>query len=77
MHDHDANKVQLPDYALVECPTISNHDMIYSRVVAYIHKSVVYKLRNDQMSKEYSSVWAKISLPGQKQILVSYLQRVA
>ena len=75
MDGHDENEVQLPEYSLVKCPTISNPSLAYSRVVVYIHNSVVFKLRNDLMSSEYSSVWVQIGLPGKKQILVCHTYR--
>ena len=49
--------------------------MGYSRVVVYVHNSVVYKLRDDLMSKNYSSIWIQIGLPGKKQILVCHTYR--
>ena len=75
MHDHDENDIQLSDYSLVKCPTILNASLKYSRVVVYIQNSMVYKLRNDLMSSEYSSIWVQVGLPGQKQILVCHTYR--
>ena len=57
------------------CPTISNVDFGYSRVVAYVHQSTVFKVRYDLMCNEYSSIWVQIGLPGKKQILVCQTYR--
>ena len=69
------NDVQLPEYSLIKCPTILNPRFGYSRVVVYIHQSMVFKLRNDLMSDEYSSIWLQMGLPGKKQILVCHTYR--
>ena len=53
---HDSNLVQLEDYTLHTCDTISNPNLLTSRVVVYTHRSLVVKLRPDLMSNIYSSV---------------------
>ena len=50
--NHDVSAVQLSDYSLLKCPTIFNADLGYSRVVVYVHKSTVYKVRDDLMSND-------------------------
>ena len=46
---HDQNLVHLEDYILHTCPTITNPNLLTSRVVVYTHKSLVVKLRPDLM----------------------------
>ena len=66
----------MPDYSLIKCPTILNDWFGYSRVVVvYVHESVVFKVRNDLMSNEYSAIWIQIGLPGRKRILVCHTYR--
>jgi hypothetical protein len=72
---HDIQDVQIPNYNLHTCPTLSNPDLGYSRVVVYIHNSIVCKPRPDLMNNDYSSVWMQVGLPRQKQILVCQTYR--
>ena len=44
--DHDLALVQLTDYDLHLSPTSTNPELNISRVVAYIHKSLVVRRRN-------------------------------
>ena len=74
-YGHDIEEVQLSEYSFHVCPTISNKNLGYSRVVVYVHNSVVYKIREDLMSNNYSSIWVQIGLPGKKQILVCHTYR--
>ena len=48
---HDLSNVQLPEYTLHTCPTISNPDLGVSRVVVYTHQSLVVKFRPDLMDQ--------------------------
>ena len=73
--DHDLQDVQITDYNLHTCPTLSNPDLGYSRIVVYTHKSLVCKLRPDLMSNDYSSIWMQVGLPRHKQILVCQTYR--
>ena len=45
----DKQLSHLKDYTLHTCPTISNPNILTSRVVVYTHKSLVVKLRPDLM----------------------------
>ena len=72
---HDLQDVQIPDYNLHTCPTLSNPDLGYSRIVVYTHKSIVCKLRPDLMDDSYSSIWMQVGLPRHKQILVCQTYR--
>ena len=72
---HDQNLVQLEDYTLHTCPTISNPNLLTSRVVVYTHKSLVVKLRPDLMCDSYSSVWLEVGLPRHKKFLVGQTYR--
>ena len=72
---HDQNLVQLEDYTLHTCPTISNPNLLTSRVVVYTHKSLVVKLRPDLMTDSYSSVWLEVGLPRCKKFLVGQTYR--
>ena len=68
--NQDIQDVQIVDYNLHTCPTMSNPDLGYSRIVVYTHKSIVCKLRPDLMNNSYSSIWMQVGLPRQRQILV-------
>jgi hypothetical protein len=40
-HDHDIQGVQIPNYKLLVSKTLANNDLKYSRVVMYVHDSIV------------------------------------
>ena len=67
---HDLSNVQLPEYILHICPTIINPVLNVSRVVVYIHKSLVVKVRPDLMDNKISSIWLEMGLPRRKKIPV-------
>ena len=67
---HDLANVQLPEYTLHTCPTLSNPDLSVSRVVVYTHNSLVVKLRPDLMDDKTSAVWLEVGLPRRRKILV-------
>ena len=67
---HDPDKVQIPDYTLHMCPTMTNPQLGVSRVVVYTHSSLVVKMRPDLMNNRISSIWMEIGLPGRSKILV-------
>ena len=71
----DLQDVQISDYTLHTCPTLSNPELGYSRIVVYSHKSVVCKPRPDLMSSDSSSIWVQVGLPRQKQFLVCQTYR--
>ena len=68
-HD-DFTDVQLPDYNLHTCPTISNPAHGVSRVVVYTHKSITVKTRSDLMCPWISAVWLEVGLPGRHKFLL-------
>ena len=72
---HDQNLVQIEEYTLHTCPTISNPNLLTSRVVVYTHKSLVVKLRPDLMADSYSSVWLEVGLPRCKKFIVGQTYR--
>ena len=67
---HDLNNVQLPDYTLHTCPTLSNNQLKVSRVVVYTHSSLVVKPRPDLMNNNISAIWLEVGLPRKRKILV-------
>ena len=67
---HDPNKVQIPEYTLHTCPTLSNDQLRVSRVVVYTHNSLVVKSRPDLMDDRISSIWMEVGLPTKKKILI-------
>ena len=73
--NHDMKDVQIAEYNLHTCPTLSNPDLGYSRIVVYTHKSIVCKPRPDLMSSESSSIWMQVGLPRHKQFLVCQTYR--
>ena len=72
---HDKEDVQLEDYELFMSKTLGNDDLKISRVVCYMHTSIVGGLREDLMSDNFSSIWVEIGLPRKKKILVCQLYR--
>ena len=73
--DHDQQSVQIQDYNLHICPTLSNPSLGYSRIVVYTHKSLICKARPDLMNNTISSIWLQVGLPRQRQILVCNVYR--
>ena len=74
-HHHDKQLVQIDNYVLHTCPTITNPSLHTSRVVVYTHKSLVVKLRPDLMCDTYSSVWMEVGLPRCKKFIVGQTYR--
>ena len=72
---HDIEDVQLPEYDLILSKTMDNDQLQVSRVVCYMHQSLVGKVREDLMSDQFSSIWLEIGLPGKSKILVCQLYR--
>ena len=72
---HDLQEVQIADYNLHTCPTLSNPELGYSRIVVYTHKSIVCKPRPDLMGSGTSSIWMQVGLPRHKQFLVCQTYR--
>ena len=60
---HDLQDVQLEDYELLLSKTFNNEDLQVSRVVCYMHNSLVGGIREDLMSENFSSIWVEIGLP--------------
>ena len=73
--EHDLDNVQLQDYDLITSKTMENDQLQVSRVVCYMHQSLVGKVRNDLMSDEFSSIWLELGLPGKRKFLVCQLYR--
>ena len=73
--NHDQNLVQIEEYTLHTCLTMSNPDRKSSRIVTYTHKSLVAKLRPDLMSSTCSSIWLEVGLPRHKKFLVCQAYR--
>ena len=71
----DKQLSHLEDYTLHTCPTISNPNILTSRVVVYTHKSLVVKLRPDLMCDQFSSIWMEVGLPHCKKFLVGQVYR--
>ena len=65
---HDMQEVQLQDYELILSKTIDNDQLQVSRVICYMHQSLVGKVRDDLMSDQFSSIWLEIGLPGKRKI---------
>ena len=73
--DHDRSAVQLPDYVLHLCPTLTNLDLAVSRVVVYTHSSLVVKPRPDLMNDRISAIWLEVGLPNKRKFLVCNFYR--
>ena len=72
---HDLDEVQLQEYDLILSKTIDNDQLEVSRVVCYMHQSLMCKVREDLMSDQFSSIWVEIGLPRRSKILVCQLYR--
>ena len=72
---HDLDNVQLQEYDLITSKTMENDQLKVSRVVCYMHQSLVGKVRNDLISDEFSSIWLELGLPGKRKFLVCQLYR--
>ena len=72
---HDISQVQYPGYTLHTCPTLSNPELLVSRVVVYTHSSLVVKVRQDLMNDTISAVWLEVGLPKRRKILVCNVYR--
>ena len=73
--DHDIQRVQIPNYKLLVSKTLANNDLKYSRVVMYVHNSIVADLREDLMDDNISSIWVSLGFKYQRRILVGGLYR--
>ena len=73
--DTDQALVQIEDYELHICDTITNPDLMVSRVVVYTHKSVNTKVRRDLMDDRISTLWLEIGQPGKRKVLLGNAYR--
>ena len=72
---HDQNLAEVDDYVLHTSLTLTNPEVNTSRIVVYIHKSLVVKVREDLMCNSYSSIWLEVGLPRHKKFLVCQTYR--
>ena len=72
---HDLSLVQHSDYHLHTCATITNPGLAISRVVAYTHKSLIVKRREDLDDDSISAIWLEVGLPRHKKIIVCQAYR--
>ena len=68
----DIDTIKISDYTLYLAPPSSN-GMI--RLIVYIHKSMVVKLRTDLMDNELSSLWFEAGLKNKNKILINQFYR--
>ena len=73
--EHDVEDVQIHEYELIVSKPIENDHLQVSRVVCYLHNSLVGSVREDLMSDEFSSIWLEIGLPRRGKFLVCQLYR--
>ena len=69
---HDISQISIKDYSTHLCP-ISKNGLV--RLVIYIHKDVVFKVRNDLSNSELCSIWIEAGLKNKKKILVNNFYR--
>ena len=72
---HDLSTVQHSDYQLHTCPTLGNPALRISRVVAYTHKSLIDKRRDDLDDDKISAIWLEVGLPSHRKFLVCQTYR--
>ena len=73
--DTDTNKIQFENYSLYTCPTLNNPELRVSRVVVYVHNSLIVKSRPDLEDSGLSSIWLELGHKGSKKILVCNIYR--
>ena len=73
--DTDTNKIQFENYSLYTCPTLNNPELRVSRVVVYVHNSLIVKSRPDLEYSGLSSIWLELGHKGSKKILVCNIYR--
>ena len=67
--------VQIQDYELITALTMENADLQCSRVVFYMHSSIIRKVIKDLMSKEFFYLQLEFGLPNKRKCLVCNLYR--
>ena len=73
--EHEKNDVRIEDYNIYVAKTLENPLLNISRVIVYVHKDVIVKVRHDLMNDSFSSIWLELGLPKQKKILVCNIYR--
>ena len=69
---HDISQISIKDYSTHLCPTSKNGLV---RLVIYIHKDVVFKIRNDLSDPELCSIWIEAGLKNKRTIFVNNFYR--
>ena len=64
----DISQIEIPDYSVHLCPASPN-GMV--RLVVYIHKDIIFKIRKDLMSNDLCSIWIEAGLKNKKKILIN------
>ena len=60
---HDLQDVQVDNYKLYVCNTMSNPSIAASRIVVYVRNDVHCNVREDLMDDKFSSIWLEVHLP--------------
>ena len=66
--NQDISQTSLPDYSIHLCPVSENG--LY-RLIVYVHKDIVFKVRHDLADKDLCSVWLEAGLKNKKKILIN------
>ena len=74
-NNEDRSAVKIPEYELITCPTINNPNIKVSRVVVYVHNSVVIKPRPDLMNDQVSAIWLEVGLPHKRKFILCNVYR--
>ena len=76
VHQNDQlEDIQIQGYDILLCNTIRNQLLKVSRVAVYVSKELIYKVRHDLMSDNFSSIWLEAGKPRQKKMLICYAYR--
>ena len=75
MTNHRKENCYIEGYDLLTSHMINNDDLNVSRVVVFVHESIVAKVRDDLMSDDFSSIWLEVGFPGTAKILLCNLYR--
>ena len=67
------SEVTLEGYDLLTSKTMENQSIIMSRVVIYIKECVQYRVRDDLMDNEFSSISVEIGGLGRKKVIFGHL----
>ena len=70
--NQDISQISISDYSILLGP-VSKNGLI--RLLLYVHKDVVFKVRNDLTDQDLCSIWLEAGLKIKKKILINHFYR--